>query len=108
PSVYSYMLMRPPTSSLFPTRRSSDIRVAFSALRSGDVTNSSQNFRGRFLADEPGGVRLRRAPISAVGRSGQKLGLDGVSPHPVQDRKSTRLNSSHVAISYAVSCLKKK
>src|SRR5690625_6728920 len=26
----------------------------------------------------------------------------------VQDRKSTRLNSSHVAISYAVSCLKKK
>src|SRR5437870_13553610 len=27
---------------------------------------------------------------------------------PVQDRKSTRLNSSHVAISYAVLCLKKK
>src|SRR6266508_4934727 len=30
------------------------------------------------------------------------------SPHPRQDRKSTRLNSSHVAISYAVFCLKKK
>src|SRR5690625_7584045 len=28
--------------------------------------------------------------------------------HPVADRKSTRLNSSHVAISYAVFCLKKK
>src|SRR5690625_944378 len=28
--------------------------------------------------------------------------------HPVLDRKSTRLNSSHVAISYAVFCLKKK
>src|SRR5437870_10387036 len=27
---------------------------------------------------------------------------------PAQDRKSTRLNSSHVAISYAVFCLKKK
>src|SRR5690625_6285882 len=27
---------------------------------------------------------------------------------PVEDRKSTRLNSSHVAISYAVFCLKKK
>src|SRR5690625_6132893 len=27
---------------------------------------------------------------------------------PVKDRKSTRLNSSHVAISYAVFCLKKK
>src|SRR3989442_10619376 len=29
-------------------------------------------------------------------------------PNPVQDRKSTRLNSSHVRISYAVFCLKKK
>src|SRR5690625_5530412 len=29
-------------------------------------------------------------------------------PAPCQDRKSTRLNSSHVAISYAVFCLKKK
>src|SRR5690625_6425283 len=29
-------------------------------------------------------------------------------PRNVQDRKSTRLNSSHVAISYAVFCLKKK
>src|SRR5690625_6122285 len=28
--------------------------------------------------------------------------------HPAEDRKSTRLNSSHVAISYAVFCLKKK
>src|SRR3989442_7949930 len=28
--------------------------------------------------------------------------------HPEQDRKSTRLNSSHVRISYAVFCLKKK
>src|SRR5690349_22329852 len=28
--------------------------------------------------------------------------------HPLQDRKSTRLNSSHVEISYAVFCLKKK
>src|SRR5438067_8274841 len=29
-------------------------------------------------------------------------------PHPERDRKSTRLNSSHVSISYAVFCLKKK
>src|SRR5438874_6583763 len=29
-------------------------------------------------------------------------------PAPVRDRKSTRLNSSHVEISYAVFCLKKK
>src|SRR5690349_22631844 len=32
----------------------------------------------------------------------------GSRPQPVPDRKSTRLNSSHVEISYAVFCLKKK
>src|SRR5215510_16116660 len=36
------------------------------------------------------------------GLSGSRLG------HRAEDRKSTRLNSSHVAISYAVFCLKKK
>src|SRR3989442_2433915 len=35
-------------------------------------------------------------------------GTVGSSPAPVTDRKSTRLNSSHVRISYAVFCLKKK
>src|SRR5699024_12050188 len=41
--------------------------------------------------------------------------LEAIAPHkdvdgysPVKDRKSTRLNSSHVSISYAVFCLKKK
>src|SRR3989440_50522 len=32
----------------------------------------------------------------------------GIAPHPGGDRKSTRLNSSHDQISYAVFCLKKK
>src|SRR5699024_11432673 len=34
--------------------------------------------------------------------------LSIVSPQPAEDRKSTRLNSSHVSISYAVFCLKKQ
>src|SRR5207253_4400864 len=38
----------------------------------------------------------------AVAERGRQRGA------PVEDRKSTRLNSSHVAISYAVFCLKKK
>src|SRR5439155_19017484 len=40
----------------------------------------------------------------------QELGVVGRvgRPHERLDRKSTRLNSSHVAISYAVFCLKKK
>src|SRR5437868_7437161 len=42
---------------------------------------------------------LRRAGSGRHGRA---------PPHRVRDRKSTRLNSSHVSISYAVFCLKKK
>src|SRR5437870_7262214 len=36
------------------------------------------------------------------------LGIGQTSSYTDEDRKSTRLNSSHVAISYAVFCLKKK
>src|SRR3712207_6904205 len=37
-----------------------------------------------------------------------QAGVDGPLHHAPQDRKSTRLNSSHANISYAVFCLKKK
>src|SRR5690348_18282020 len=46
-----------------------------------------------------GGVTRRRAPLAA------KVSAAAV---PAGDRKSTRLNSSHPSISYAVFCLKKK
>src|SRR5437868_9288423 len=49
------------------------------------------------LADHCGG-RFRAGDVAA----------DGLCPRLPQDRKSTRLNSSHVSISYAVFCLKKK
>src|SRR5947208_17166946 len=45
-------------------------------------------------------LRAGRSPVSRMARSGYGC------PH--QDRKSTRLNSSHQIISYAVFCLKKK
>src|SRR2546422_4414726 len=48
------------------------------------------------LAGRPG-PRCRRSPVRDVRR-----------PHAGRDRKSTRLNSSHGYISYAVFCLKKK
>src|SRR5207249_7744042 len=41
-------------------------------------------------------------------RDGGRVDRDLVCAGPHQDRKSTRLNSSHVSISYAVFCLKKK
>src|SRR5690606_40911244 len=46
---------------------------------------------------------------SGSGKSMTSLAIMGLLPEPAAlDRKSTRLNSSHVKISYAVFCLKKK
>src|SRR5690625_5903945 len=74
----------PPTLLSFPTRRSSDLGVLVFAYSLG--------LGIPFVA----GAML-------LSRSTRALGF-----LRRQDRKSTRLNSSHVAISYAVFCLKKK
>src|SRR5690606_41913263 len=50
--------------------------------------------------------RMRRDHVDAL-RDG-KAGISGENDKGREDRKSTRLNSSHVKISYAVFCLKKK
>src|SRR5690606_41520650 len=68
----------------FPTRRSSDLRSACTSAREAWSRRGAQTRRGR-----PRYLVL----LGAVA---------------VLDRKSTRLNSSHVKISYAVFCLKKK
>src|SRR5690606_41924060 len=66
--------------------------------------------------------RTNRPPVSVAGRqltvqdedglwpmwTGEALRKRRASMSPKKDRKSTRLNSSHVKISYAVFCLKKK
>src|SRR5438552_9844264 len=77
----------------FPTRRSSDLRG------NGDGRPVGNAHRGVSLG-EP-----RRAEDPARLRRGR-----AAPAHPVtrRDRKSTRLNSSHQIISYAVFCLKKK
>src|SRR5258707_7615519 len=80
------MIRRPPRSTLFPTRRSSDLVL--------DGCGGTAELPG----SEHPAVANRYAP-EAVGRR------DG---HEGGDRKSTRLNSSHANISYAVFCLKKK
>src|SRR5439155_26251168 len=61
---------------------------------------------GRGGPVEPHEPREGRRRLAAAG----KQGFDAVLPHRriLVDRKSTRLNSSHVDISYAVFCLKKK
>src|SRR5215510_16192690 len=47
-------------------------------------------------------------PISPWASAASREGMYGWNRQRAGDRKSTRLNSSHVAISYAVFCLKKK
>src|SRR5690625_6334342 len=51
---------------------------------------------------------LFRSRRSRRARGRRRRGGTRPTRHPSPDRKSTRLNSSHVAISYAVFCLKKK
>src|SRR5204862_2203299 len=61
-------------------------------------------------ADQPLGVQRIHAKRGTGLGPAARIGLRQIlaSAHHAQDRKSTRLNSSHVEISYAVFCLKKK
>src|SRR5690625_637429 len=52
--------------------------------------------------------RQRLRPVSQQVQAARRGRVTGPARQGKQDRKSTRLNSSHVAISYAVFCLKKK
>src|SRR5690349_22010059 len=98
------MLRRPRRSTLFPSRRSSDL-----------VATLDRALEHRRAVEEPRltGDRQHQFARALV------LGADRRPDRPAQrlvlhqlrvalDRKSTRLNSSHVEISYAVFCLKKK
>src|SRR2546429_2703091 len=85
------MIRRPPRSTLFPTRRSSDL----SRLAPAGSRHSRQVPRD-FLRSAKHRGALFGALEFRHGARGD------------QDRKSTRLNSSHGYISYAVFCLKKK
>src|SRR2546422_4497258 len=96
------MIRRPPRSTLFPYTtlfRSQAPRVA--GGRRGDRRDRRSSVRGRFrVACRLLDIRmpsLRAEPKQSPQRTKEKL-----------DRKSTRLNSSHGYISYAVFCLKKK
>src|SRR5207253_4073255 len=73
------------------------------------VEELKATMRGRFAWLGAGVMLLAVGCVATVGT--QDTWLDGygiIAYFLVPDRKSTRLNSSHVAISYAVFCLKKK
>src|SRR5258707_10646338 len=80
------MIRRPPRSTLFPYT---------TLFRSG---RAAQLLRAEPAVAKLSGAHARGATCPPAGRDGERS----------LDRKSTRLNSSHANISYAVFCLKKK
>src|SRR5690606_41631626 len=92
----------------FPTRRSSDL-VLLARLRRELGTDRRIDIISGFrspatnamLRKRSGGVARRSKHMDGMAVD---IRIPGV---PLTDRKSTRLNSSHVKISYAVFCLKK-
>src|SRR5690554_7549049 len=102
------MLRRPPRSTLFPYT---------TLFRSRDVPQSleeielSLSFRDRILIPmlkKIAEVTVRFTPEKQLEEARRLIELAGLAGTLEPDRKSTRLNSSHVRISYAVFCLKKK
>src|SRR3712207_8060697 len=101
------MIRRPPRSTLFPytTLFRSDVPVQFleqlfASLRRAGVLRSQRGVKGGYsFAREPGELTV----LEVVELLDGPLGADAEG-----DRKSTRLNSSHANISYAVFCLKQK
>src|SRR5690606_40079962 len=100
-SLLRFLLMsrRPPGSTLFPyTTLFRSQAVHAQAIGDGciDLEGFAGNPAALFRPERPQGAHV----VQTVGELDQD--------HPDVDRKSTRLNSSHVKISYAVFCLKKK
>src|SRR5205807_10422615 len=83
------MIRRPPRSTLFPYTTLFRSRRALRARCEGALAR-----------------RTRRRNIPT--RRASRASLARTTHHLCRDRKSTRLNSSHLVISYAVFCLKKK
>src|SRR3712207_8129794 len=97
------MIRRPPRSTLFPYTtlfRSEQARVG---NRIGDISAAVQR-----VVEADGFSVVRSLVGHGVGRDMHEEPQIPNFGAPGRDRKSTRLNSSHANISYAVFCLKKK
>src|SRR5207249_11726612 len=103
---HSFFFTAPPTTEIYTLSLHDALPISklFSARRDRDG-------RQRPLGHAPGPAPRRRPPRRGRGRAAHGRGRTRARrrrAHAVRDRKSTRLNSSHVSISYAVFCLKKK
>src|SRR2546430_10045975 len=99
------MIRRPPRSTLFPYTTlfrsdlivlGGDVASGKSALALAIAIRAAAHHRTVFVSGEMLPERIHERALAIEGRA------------RVEDRKSTRLNSSHSQISYAVFCLKKK
>src|SRR5437870_9720801 len=93
--LFFFVLRRQPRSTLFPYTT-----LFRSKIWTSEPVRDLKFFEGRLAGHADGIVKI------AV--KGRELEIVEVPFAALQDRKSTRLSSSHVAISYAVFCLKKK
>src|SRR5256885_12136060 len=94
------MIRRPPRSTLFP------YTTLFRSLLDGKVAGYGREEQREFVFCE---VETDDG-LTGVALTGHFLARSVVVATPVSpsDRKSTRLNSSHLVISYAVFCLKQQ
>src|SRR5690242_21105465 len=95
---------RPPRSTLFPSRRSSDLLVAAFL---GQLTAAHRIVEQDLDVDLVVGGVHTGGVVDEVGVE-QHAVLGCLDAALLRNRKSTRLNSSHMSISYAVFCLKKR
>src|SRR5207253_9937031 len=97
-----------PTPPSFPTRRSSDLpRFRRSTHRENRAPSRPRNSIRLKNVDGPDRECWVRQTTVRVAAFENDTRLQRILCGRTEDRKSTRLNSSHVAISYAVFCLKK-
>src|SRR3712207_8929891 len=90
------MIRRPPRSTLFP------YTTLFRSPNAGAMARGARGAPVEDVADSLGPSENEAA------RGGRERLIMPVPRAAMKDRKSTRLNSSHANISYAVFCLKKK
>src|SRR3712207_7759997 len=90
------MIRRPPRSTLFP----------YTTLFRSASINASEPAHTVAMDEDPFDSKMSLTILTVYGKS--PCGIICFKERSARDRKSTRLNSSHANISYAVFCLKKK
>src|ERR1035441_7891088 len=106
PDGMSYsVLVLPETTTMTPAL----LRKVKELVKAGATVVGRPPLKSPSLSGYPGcDVEVKKLAAEMWGAGWEGNGSDGKNVSRNRDRKSTRLNSSHLGISYAVFCLKKK